>query len=136
MGLALMDFRRVLTLALLGALGLAVGIMAGLIIGSRFFYFSSDLPITITVGAVVGASLGVAFKDWRAILVLVVAGAVGFSVGNLPADFIRFSIPILRQLGETGSIAITGTIGGASLGAALAYLEYRKLAQGQRPRAL
>ena len=134
LGLALMDFRRVLILALLGALGLAVGIMAGLIIGSRFFYFSSDLPITMTVGAVVGASLGVAFKDWRAILVLVVAGAVGFSVGNLPADFIRFSIPILRQLGETGSIAITGTIGGASLGAALAYLENRKLAEEQRPR--
>jgi len=132
LGLALKDFRRALILALLGAPGLAVGIMAGLSLGSFFNY--SAVAIAAIVGAVVGASLGVAFKDWRTILALAVAGAVGFSVGNLAAYFTLFSVPIVRQLDEAGSIAITGTIGGASLGAALGYLESRKLAAERRPR--
>jgi hypothetical protein len=142
LGMALKDWRRVVILAVLGELGLIVGVLAGLILvgvsagltlGSFFFNYS-EVPIAATVGAVVGASLGAAFLDWRPIVALAVAGAVGFSVGNLPADFLRFSIPIIRQLGETGSIAITGTIGGASLGAALGYLKNRKLAQENRPR--
>ena len=82
----------------------------------------------------VGASLGAAFLDWTTIVALAVAGAVGFSIGSLPADSLRFSIPIFRQLGEAGSVAITGIIGGATLGAALGYLENRKLATERRPR--
>ena len=132
LGLALRDWRRVVILALLGALGLTVGVMAGLILGSFFNY--PEVPITVMVGAVVGTSLGVAFLDWRTILALAVAGAVGFGVGTLPADFVRFSIPMLKQLGEAGSITITGIIGGASLGAALGYLEHRKLTEERRPR--
>ena len=132
LGLALKDFKRVLILALLGALGLTVGLMAGLILGSFFNY--STVAIAAIVGAVVGASLGVALKDWRTIAALVVAGAVGFSVGNLPAYFILSSVPIIRQLDEAGNIAIIGIIGGASLGAALGYLESRRLASERRPR--
>jgi fucose permease len=133
LGLALKDWRRVVILALLGEVGLIVGVFAGLALGSFFFNYS-EVPIVAMVGAVVGASLGAAFGDWRTIVALAVAGAVGFSVGNLPADSLRFSIPILRQLGEGGSIVIIGIIGGASLGAALGYLEQRRLAEGQRPR--
>jgi hypothetical protein len=95
--------------------------------GFIFNYF--ELLIAAIVGAAVGAALGVAFRDWRMIVALAVAGAVGFSVGNLPADFIRFSIPIIRQLGQAGSIAITGVIGGAALGVTLGYLESRRLAE-------
>jgi hypothetical protein len=132
LGLAMKDFRRVVILAGLGGLGLFIGVFAGLILGAFFNY--SEVLIAAMVGAVVGASLGLAFGDWRTIVALALAGAVGFSVGSLPADSLRFSIPILRQLGEGGSIAIIGTIGGASLGAALGYLESRKLAERQRPR--
>jgi hypothetical protein len=132
LGLALKDWRRVVVLALLGALGLFVGVMAGLLLGSFFNY--STVPIAAIVGAVVGASLGVAFRDWRTILALAVAGAVGFSVRNL-AEFVRLSVPIIgTDLGEAGSIAITGVIGGASLGAALGYFEFRKMAEERRPR--
>jgi hypothetical protein len=137
LGLALKDWRRVVILAGLGALGLTVGVMAGLIIGSYFFYYSSEVPITVIVGLVVGASLGAAFRDWRTILALAVAGAVGFSVGNFAGDFLRFSFPIIRlvgQVGEVGSIAAAGLVGGAFMGAALGYLEKRKLTQEQRPR--
>jgi len=134
LGLALKDWRRVVILALLGVLGLTVGAIAGIIVGS-FFYFSSEVPVMVTVGTVVGASLGAAFSDWRTILALAVAGATGFFVGSLPADFVRFSIPALRQLGEPGSYVVVGLVGGASLGAALGYLETRKLASERRPRA-
>jgi hypothetical protein len=133
LGLAFKAFRPVVVMAVLGALGLPIGVMAGLMLGSSFFSYS-EVAIAAIVGAVIGASLGAAFLDWRTIPALAVAGAVGFGVGTLPADFIRFSIPILRQLGEAGSYAITGIIGGASLGAALGYLEERKLAAEQRPR--
>lgn len=133
LGLALKDWRRTVILALLGAIGLTVGVIAGLIVGS-FLSFSSQGPIAATVGAVVGASLGAAFSDWRMILALAFAGAVGFFVGNLPADFIRFSIPVLRQLGESGSYVVVGLVGGASLGGALGYLESRKRVAEQGPR--
>jgi hypothetical protein len=132
LGLALKDFRRVLILALLSLLGLTVGVMAGLSLGSFFNY--SPVAIAAIVGAVVGASLGLAFVDVRTIVVLAVAGAVGFSVGNL-ADLIRYYIPIIgRDVGEAGGIVITGIIGGASLGVALAYLEHRKSATHREPR--
>jgi hypothetical protein len=132
LGLALKDFRRVMILAGLGELGLVIGLFAGVTIGS-FFNFSEVL-IAAMVGAVVGASLGLAFDDWKTNVALAVAGAVGFGVGSLPADSLRFSIPILRQLGEGGSIAIIGIIGGAFLGAALGLLENRKLAERSRVR--
>ncbi len=132
LGVALRDFRRVAILAGLGALSLFIGLFAGLILGSFFNY--SVVLIAAMVGAVVGASLGLAFDDWTTNVALAVGGAVGFGFGSLPADSLRFSIPLLRQLGEGGSIAITGIIGGASLGAVLGYLESRKLAERQRPR--
>ena len=134
LGLALRDFRQVLILAVLGALGLPVGVMAGLTLGSFFNYY--PFAIAAIVGAVVGGSLGVAFKDWRMVVSLAVVGAVGFGIGYV-AGAVRYSIPIIRQVGgagETEFIAISGIIGGASLGAALAYLESRRRASERRPR--
>ncbi len=132
LGLALKDFRRVVILAVLGALGLTVGVMVGLMLGSFFNY--SEVPITVIVGVVVGASLGAAFLDWRPIGALAIAGAVGFSVGYLAGDFLRASFPIIGSVGEVGSIAVAGLVGGAALGAAFGYLENRKLAAEQRAR--
>lgn len=133
LGLALRDWRRTANLALLGAVGMTVGLIVGLVVGSYFSYASMG-PTAATVGAVVGASLGAAFTDWRTTAALTVAGAAGFYVGSLPADFVRFYVPVLRQLGESGSYVVVGLVGGASLGTALGYLEGRKLAQEQRPR--
>ncbi len=132
LGLALKNFMRTLILALLGALGLTVGVMAGAILGPLFSY--SEVPIGAIAGAVVGASLGVAFRDWTAILALAVAGAVGFGVGLSAGDFLRFSVPIIRGVGEVGSIIVAGLVGGASLGAALGYSENHRQVEERRPR--
>src|SRR5918995_1001079 len=66
LGLALKDWRRVVSLTVLGALGLTVGLMAGLILGPLVSY--SEVPITVIAGAVVGGLLGAAFRGWRTIL--------------------------------------------------------------------
>lgn len=128
LGLALKDWRKAAILAPLGAVGLTLGIFTGL-------YFSySEVPIATVAGAVAGASLGVAFGDWRAILGPAVAGAAGFGVGLLAGDFLRASFPIIRGVGEAGSITVAGLVGGASLGAALGYLEKRRPVARRRPR--
>jgi hypothetical protein len=108
--------------------------MAGLMLGSSFFNYS-QVAIAAMVGAVVGASLGAAFLDWRTIPALAVAGVVGFGVGLLAGDFLRASLPMIRQVGEVGSITAAGLVGGASLGAALGYLENRGLVEERGPRA-
>jgi hypothetical protein len=129
LGLALKDWRKVAILALLGALGLAVGVFATLTVASYVNY--SSIPLGALVGVVVGASLGVAFLDWRKVLGLAVVGAVGFGVGLLAGGLLRASFPIIRGV---GSIPFTGVIGGALLGVALGYLERRRLTEEQRPR--
>src|SRR5215203_7239914 len=78
LGLASKERRRVVVLAPLGAVGLTLGIIAGLVVGSFFNY---GWPTGAVVGAIVGASLGAAFRDWRAIVALVIVGAVGCGVG-------------------------------------------------------
>lgn len=124
LGLALRDWRKAVMLALLGALGLVAGVFATLSVASYFNY--SSVAMGALVGAVIGASLGVAFSGWRLILGLAVAGAVGFGVGLLAGDLLRALFPVIRGL---GSITVAGLIGGASLGAALGYLEGRRLSR-------
>ncbi len=133
LGLALKDTERVVILAVLGELGLILGVMAGLGI-SHYFFRSSEVPVMVMVGAVVGASLGAAFLEWRTIVALAVAGAVGFGVGSWPWLSLGFSMIIRQLLGAAGSIAVAGLVGGASLGATLGYLQYRKLAEERSPR--
>ncbi|HET7272715.1 MAG TPA: hypothetical protein VFI90_16710, partial [Rubrobacter sp.] len=71
-------------------------------------------------------------------IVLTLAGGVGFGAGIIIGAFAlhgMFGETFL--VGTSGTIvlyAITGVMGGASLGAALAYLESRKPASERRPR--
>jgi hypothetical protein len=86
------------------------------------------------VGAVVSASLGAAFWDWRTIVVLAVVGDVGFGLGANADDFLTLRGGGANYLVRTGSISVGGGIAGARLGAVLEYLENRNLASGRRPR--
>ena len=131
LGLASKERRRVVILAPLGALGLILGITAGLVVGSFFNY---GWPTGAVVGAIVGASLGAAFRDWRAMVALVIVGAVGCGVGYWLGHLVRDAIPMLSRIREVGSITITATIFGAVVGAAFAYLNWRKRVAERSPR--
>ena len=123
LGLALKDGRKAGVLALLGSVGTYLGF-----IGANVA-FMAGLPVesltgkAAVMGAIVGASLGIGFVDWPRVVSLAVAGAVGFGVGGAIAGYSPFGL-IAESL-----------IGGATLGAALGYLETRKLAEVRRSRA-
>jgi hypothetical protein len=124
LGLALKDSRLSALLALYGAGGMLLGFPIGYSLAS--FFNNSEVSIAAFEGASIGGLLGVALGDLRTILVLAVAGAVGFGVGFFVGDLLRASVPILRQggeiVGEIGSITTAEVVGGAALGAVLGYL--------------
>jgi hypothetical protein len=136
LGLALNDSRLTALLALYGAGGMLLGLPIG---GSLASYFNnSELYIAAIAGAMIGGLLGVALGDLPTILTLAVAGAVGFGVGYFAGDLLRASVSIFREggeiVGQIGSITTAEVVGGASLGAALGYLESRKAAEARRTR--
>jgi hypothetical protein len=132
LGLALRDRRRTVALALLGTLGTLIGGIVALVIA--FLYLSSQEALYgvrgamgLFGGAIVGASLGLAFRDWRKVLVLTLSGAVGFGAGIILGVFVlvaAFGEDFMA--GTPGTVilyAVMGTVGGALLGGSLGYLE-------------
>jgi hypothetical protein len=148
LGLALGDRERTIILAVLGILGFAIGGLVALAVAVGFVPAFGSVSASedygtrgamgILGGAVVGASLSLAFLDWRRTLALTLAGAVGFGIGLIVGVFVLQGIfGVSFMVGIWGTViicALTGTSGGASLGAVLGYLEERKLTEGQRPR--
>ena len=142
LGLALGDRRRTVALALLGTLGTLIGgivvtVIAFLFLASEGALYGVRGAMGVFGGAIVGASLGLAFRDWKKTLILTLSGACGFGAG------IVFGVFVLRTVfgeafmaGTTGTIilyAITGIAGGALLGGSLGYLERASLTpRGQR----
>ena len=122
LGLVLKDGRKVGILALLGALGTYLGFIAANVALMAGLPVESSTGKATVMGAIVGALLGVGFADWKRVVGLAVVGAVGFGAGGAIAGVFQFWF-LLADL-----------VGGASLGAALGYLESRKLASEQRPR--
>ncbi len=120
LGLALEDKSKVAILALLGALGATLGVIVVFIAGSPVW--NSPVRMAAVIGAMVGASLGLAFWDWKRVLALTVAGAAGFGLGGAIGG------------ASPSWLLAQGVIGGASLGAALGYLERRRVAEERRPR--
>lgn len=149
LGLALRDRRKATVLAGWGAAGFGLGFFVGfiglvfaLLLGGAYihwpasFYMEYGLLGAFT-GAVGGVALGVALRNRRSILALALAGFVGFGVGDMLGlpGIVEVLQDLLAEEGyNPGLFAITEAIGGASLGAALGYLEKRKLAEGRGPR--
>ena len=137
LGLAMRDRRKIIALALLGALGFTVGSFVALIVAFVGLVPSSESGAIegmgagaagVLGGAVGGASLGLAFWDWRRISILTLAGAVGLGVGLIAQFFLRETLEVGMTAGDL-LLSAAGVIGGASLGAALGYLEWA----AQRP---
>jgi hypothetical protein len=139
LGLAIGSWKRVLDLAVAGFIGFGLG--------SFLFFFLAFLfglhlvGIAVGMGLFGGVSLGLTFGDWKRVVLLGLVGMVGFGVGGAiaaamgmpPLTFDWEQPPLLLVLYVLVQ-AMVGLIGGASLGAALGYLEKRKLAEERRPR--
>jgi hypothetical protein len=130
LGLALQERRKTVALAVLGALGFTVGGFVAVVAGFIGFLPASESGALnamgagtagMIVGALGGASLGVAFGDLRKILILTLVGALGFGLGLL----VKFSLEEPLRLGvfENVLLAVAGVIGGAAMGATVKYLE-------------
>jgi hypothetical protein len=142
LGLGLRDRRKAPLLALMGAVGFLFGsfIVVGLFFSSFFFragYGFLEVVSAAAFGLVVGAALGLALRSWRGTAVLALMGLVGFGIGGVIAAASQ-GFPLqpsgLPLLQSAAFGAIEGLIGGASLGAALGYLERRRLIAERRPR--
>jgi hypothetical protein len=143
LGLGLRDGRRAAVMALLGAVAFFFGsfIVTILYVFFSFFFgegYGLETASTAALGLVVGAALGLFLRSWKSTAVLALMGLVGFGIGGVIAaasqGFPLQPSEALPSWQSAVSGAIEGLIGGASLGAALGYLEKRKLATEQRPR--
>jgi hypothetical protein len=140
LGLALRSWKRVAALALAGCLGFGLSFYFFFVLA---FLFGFPL-VSVGMGAFGGILLGLALADWRRVVLLGLAGMVGFGIGGaiptalgMPVvgmDWVDWEQPPLLLLAYVLVQGMVGIIGGASLGAALGYLENRKLAAEQRAR--
>src|SRR5215208_7323711 len=135
LGLAFNDFRRVVILAVLGAVGFFVGsfIVVALFFSLSFAqvgYSMLEALSAASLGLAIGALLGLSLRSFRGTLVLGLMGLVGFGIGGMLAAALQ-GFPVqpsegLFSLQSAMFGAIEGIIGGASLGAALGSLERRR----------
>jgi len=133
LGLALRKGRRrTAALALFGVIGFVAGGFLGASLCYSFLFFRSGggmlqvAPpgIALLDGALGGAALGLALRDGRKIIDLALAGALGFWIGSLIANYLQHWLGFGFLL-TVCMFSLQGIIGGASLGAALGFLEKR-----------
>ena len=131
LGLALGDRKRIAVLALAGSLGFGLGSLLEIVVAVYTF----GIVLGGVTGMVGGAALGLVLGGWRRTVVLGLVGFVGFGLGETVVLYLQplvldFSVDWARSpppLWRLASVeAIGGLIGGASLGAALGYLERRR----------
>jgi hypothetical protein len=145
LGLALGRWKRALALAVAGGAGFGVGFLLFFILA--FLFGLRELGVAMGVGLFGGVTLGLTFVDWKRVLALALAGLVGFGIGGAIAAALRIPFAIYPFLADFAGLqdatllaqqilvqAVVGLVGGASLGAALGYLESRKPVEERSPR--
>ena len=146
LGLALSSWKRAVALAAAGGVGLGLSFFLFFIVA--FLFGLREVGIAMGVGLSGGVMLGLTFGDCKRVVVLGLVGLVGFGIGGAIAAVLEMPFALYPffvefvELWRTPSLllqhvlvqATVGLIGGASLGAALGYLERRKLAEELRPR--
>jgi hypothetical protein len=139
LGLAIGGWKRVVALAVAGGMGFGVSFFLYFVVA--FLFGLPVVGIAVGVGLFGGASLGLTFGVWKRVMLLGLAGMVGFGVGGAIATAV--GMPPLPANWEHPPLwlalyvpvqAVVGLIGGASLGAGLGYLENRKQAAERRPK--
>jgi hypothetical protein len=118
LGAALRQWSKVITLALLGAIGFSGGVFFASIMAFQFGYPSSEslfMGLFVAMGAFGGGAIGIGLMRWRLLLGLALAGTFGGLIGG------AINLYTVYNLGL--GIILPGMIGGALLGAALGFLE-------------
>ena len=137
LGLALGKGRRMTAaLALFGGIGFVAGGFLGASLCYSFLFFRSGggmlqvAPpgIALLDGALGGAALGLALRDGRKIIGLALAGALGFWLGSMIANYVHHWLGFGFLL-TVFMFSLQGIIGGASIGAVMGYLEKQKAMQ-------
>jgi hypothetical protein len=131
LGLAIGGWKRVLALAVAGSVGLGLGLFLFFVV--VFLFGLGSIGFAIGVGLFGGVMLGLAFGDWKRVVLLGAAGMVGFGIGGaiaaalgMPFALYPFFVEFV-EIWQAPSLllrhvlvqAMVGIIGGASLGAAL-----------------
>jgi hypothetical protein len=146
LGLAIGGWKRVVALAVAGGVGFGVGFFLFFLVA--FLFGLREVGVAMGVGLFGGVMLGLTFGDWKRVVLLGLAGLVGFGIGGAIAATLRMPFAIYPFLVDFVELqgaplllaqhvlvqAMVGLVGGASLGAALGYLENRALVARQRPR--
>ena len=146
LGLAMGGWKWVVALAVAGAIGLGLGLFLLFIVA--FLFGLHPLGMAMGAGLFGGATLGLVFGDWKRVVLIGLAGMVGFGLGGALAAALEMPFALYPFIVEFTEVwqappllvqhllvqVVVGVIGGASLGAALGYLERRKPAEGRRPR--
>ncbi len=146
LGLAIGGWKRVAALAVAGGVGFGVSFFLFFIVA--FLFGLREVGVAMGIGLFGGVMLGLTFGDWKRVAALGLAGMVSFGIGGAIAtalgmpfaiypffvDFAEFQGAPLLLVQHVLVQAMVGLIGGASLGAALGYLEGRRLAEERRPR--
>ncbi|MFC2024765.1 hypothetical protein ACFLTJ_04270 [Chloroflexota bacterium] len=127
LGWALGGWKKAWPLALAGAIGFGSGRGLTIILAFTFGWYGIGFQVIMgaIIGAIGGFSLGIALKNMAWARFLTLASAGGFSIG-----YVAYSQIIGQQAagGPANIFIIWGFIGGAFLGAALGYLEKRRVA--------
>jgi MFS family permease len=143
LGLAIGGRKNVVALSLAGSLSFGAGLY--LFFFLAFLFGLPSIGAAMGTGVVAGSALGFALDpdtpSLRKMAVMALAGLVGFGTGGAIASalgrpFLSFDWehPPLWLVQYVLVQGIVGIIGGASLGAALGYLQKRKLTEERRPR--
>ncbi len=145
-GLVMGSRKRAIALAIAGGVGLGFSLFLFFVVA--FLFGLGVTGVALGVGLFGGVTLGLTFGDWKRVMILGLAGMVGFGVGGAIGATLRMPFALYPFFVEFGELweapqsllqhllmqATVGLIGGASLGAALGYLENRRPASQRRPR--
>lgn len=120
--------KTICRLSTFGAIGFIIGLIIGITVIvilaiTNLINIKNAESILITIvgaimGAIGGIALGLALKDKRKLLNLLLYGAIGFAIGSVILNPITYAISdnIRLKIGDKIGYPIVGAIGGAILG--------------------